>query len=777
VGVNSAIFSIVDIALIRPLPFEDPDRLVYIQTKSSKFQGISVSYSDFLDWKSQSRSFTDMAVSRRFNFNMTGRGIPSLLAGNMVSSSYFKVLGVPPLKGRDFQDDDDRRGANRVAIIGYALWEVRFGKDENIVGQILTLDDQPYTIIGVAPKSQAVAQTAVWVPIGLFADQDLRDRNHRYSRVYARLAPGVSEAQAQAEMDGVARRLASDYPISNNGFGVRVVQMSEFLVGGTRKTYLLLLLASSVILLLGCIHVTTVQVAGVMERQKELSVRLALGASRFRLLRQLMIEVVLLASVSAIIGLVAAHISTTVIVNRYAFLLPVLLESSIDPAVVWFTVLAALVSTSLAYLIPGVYAVNVNIVSALKGESPFSALSRFPSVGRFASVVFQVSVTLALCLSSGLLIKSLYRVVAVDLGFRPQQVLVCYMSLPAARYPSQEKVADFYDRLVPVLKAVPGVQSATIISRLPLTGAYNAVPIEFAGRNESLPAAERPTVDVLEVLPGYFSTLQIPLFQGRDFNENDHKDAPMVAVVDDVLAAKIWPRQNALGQRLRLADPGDASAPWLEVIGVVRQVKQYGPEQAVPRMQVYVPIRQEKHSAPTVAAVVRFDRDVTLVRTGIQQAVYGMDQELWLNAFQTLDSLYHVSEGRRKVSTALISSFAGLGILLGILGIYGAVASAVVRMRRELAVRIALGSTRSQAIVTLMKWIFVSLGVGLSIGILLAFSLKKILASFIFGVGALDPGVYLTACSFVVVLCLAASLIPAWRSVRRVDPQDVLREP
>jgi putative ABC transport system permease protein len=776
VAVNSAIFSVVNVALIRPWPFKDYKRLFYIQTQSPTSPGFSVSYPDFLDWKKQSHSFVEMTAARRFNFNLTGRESPSLLAGNMVSANFFRVLGVPMLLGRDFQEDDDRLGANRVVILGYAMWGST-GKDPDILGKTLILNDELYTVIGVAPPSQVVQQSAVWMPIGLFANQELLDRNHRFCRVIARLAPGVTPTQAQTEMDNIARGLASDYPVSNSGYGVRVVQIYQLYVGGNRTPYVLVLMASLLILIMACVNVATAHMTGIMQRQNELSIRLALGASRLRLLRQMFIEFLLLATFSALAGTAVAYVTVKVMAEKYAFLSVGLSEIKIDPLVIWFTILAAILATIFTYIVPGAFAINVKIANALKGQPRLQIFGKFRSAAGAGLIVLQVSVALALCLCSGLLIKSFYRVVETDLGYEPETALLCFMSPPPVRYPDQDKVTQLYERIVSTVRTMPGVKLATVISRPPLTGAYNMVPIEFTNTVQSPSAGARPVVDVLEVLPQYFATLQIPLLQGRDFTEHDRKGEPMVAIVDDVLAAKTWPKESALGKRLRLADPGDVTAPWLEVVGVVKQVKQYGPEQPVPRMQVYIPIAQEKHSAPIVALAVRFDPHVgeDNVRVGIRNSVATLDSKLWLNSFETLDWLYHLAEGRRKVSVALLTSFAALGILLGFLGISGAVSSSIVRRRRELAIRIALGSTRSQATVNLLKWTLVCVGLGLLLGAFAVMGAKKILTSFLFGVAPLDGTVFIWAIFLVVLLALVATLIPA-RSILRLDPQEVLHE-
>lgn len=774
IGANSSVFAVVNTVLLRPLPLPDPDRLVMVLASSPQFPNMPASYPEFLDWKAECHSFQGMAAYRAIYVNLTGSGVPEHLKGLRVSASFFRELGVGPAVGRDFSDDDDRPGATPVVIISHGLWERKFGSDPAILGKQLVLDDRQYAVVGVAPANEFtyIRGFDVWIPTGLFLGPAMTNRNNRFDGVVARLNPDATLAQAQAEMGTIAQRMAVEFPQSNQGIGAVVLGVASLVTTQGRRPLLLLLSASGLILLLACVNVVTVFVAGAMERRKELSVRLALGADRAILLRQMFVQSALFALAGSALGLAVARLVLAMLTNRFPHVVPRFQEVSLDSTVLWFTGLTAVVVGLLCGLLPALYAFKLNINNELKGNGTWSFLRKYRTTGQTALIVFEVSLAAGLSMVSGLLIKSFYEVERVDLGFNPDRLLSFQVLLPASRYNDADKMSVFYDQAIKRIRNIPGVQSASAVSTLPLSGAYHFINLEVEGAQIEA-AAQRPYVDNPSVLPGYFAAIRSPILQGRDFRETDGVNSAPVAIVDDVLAKQMWPGQNPLGKRIRLADIGDTGPPWREIIGVVHQMKHYGPEKEVPRMQVYTPLFQVPVSS--VAFVVNFLADQRSIQAASQQAIYELDKDLPLDSFRTLDDLLSVFVSGRKVSVLLLGSFAGIGIALGMIGIYGVVSNSVVRMRREIAIRMALGATVRSTIVLVARVGLVGGVAGVLVGTLIVVSMTRVLSAFLFGITPLDLPTYFLTAAFTLLLASIASLVPA-QSLSRLNPQDVLRE-
>jgi putative ABC transport system permease protein len=773
IGINSAVFTVVNAVVIRPLPIPDPDRFTMIMTKSQQFPNMPVSYPEYLDWKKQSRSFQHMATLRLMNVNLTGYGTPEHLKGIRTTASFFKVLGLSPAMGRDFTEDDDRPGAARTVIISHGLWERRFGSDPAILGKPMVLNDQPYTVIGVAPANQFyILAFDLWVPTQLFLDEGMMNRNNRYDAVIARLYPSVTQEQAQAEMETISQRLAAEYPQSEKDIRAEVIGVARMLREFGGKSLKHILTASCLILLLAGVNVVTVFVASAVERRKELSLRMALGAGRAVLLRQFFIQGLIFAGISGVIGLAVAKAGVVFMVSRFPYAIGRFQETTMDGWVVLFTLGTTLAVSLFSCLLPSLYTANLHINSELKGDWSWPTLSRYRFIGQSVLIVFEVSLAVAMSLVSGLLIKSLYEVEKVDLGFNPDRVLSFQVSLPSSRYSGAEKISGFYDLALQNIRILPGVRSASAVSTLPLTGNYHFINLEVEA-DRANPGAKHPYVDSPSVLPGYFEALRCPILYGRDFTESDRGNSLPVAIVDDVLAARMWPGQSALGKRIRLADEGDKGPPWREVVGVVRQMKHYGPEQEVPRFQVYVPLFQQP--TPTMSFVIDFQTDQISTKTAVENVISGLDKDIPLDNIQTMEDLFAVLLSSRKVSVLLWGSFAAIGILLGLVGIYGVVSNSVVRMRREIAIRMALGASVRSAIILVTKLGLLSTLGGVVLGSAIVVCCTKVLSRYLFGVSSLDFPIYFFSAVLIIVLASIASFIPAQRLLR-VNPQDVLKE-
>jgi putative ABC transport system permease protein len=773
IGINSAVFTVVNSVVIRPLPIPDPDRLTIIRTKSQQFPNIPVSYPEYLDWKKQSHSFQHIATLRFMGTNLTGYGPPEHLKGIRTSASFFKVLGLAPAIGRDFTEDDDRPGANRTVIISHGLWKRRFGGDPTILGKSVVLNDQPFTVIGVAPANQFyILGFDLWVPTQLFLDEGMANRNNRYDLVIARLYPSVTQEQAQVEMETISRRLAAEYPQSEKDILAEVVGVARMLKEFGQDSLKHILTASSLILLLAAVNVVTVFLASAVERRKELSLRMALGAGRAVLLRQFLVQGIIFAGISGVIGLVVGRVGVAFLVSRFPYAVGRFQEITLDGRVILFTLGTTLAVSLFSCLLPALYTASLNINSELKGDWSWPALSRYRFIGQSALIVFEVSLAVALSLVSGLLMKSLYEVEKVDLGFNPERVLSFQVSLPSPRYNGADRISGFYALALQNIRSLPGVRSASAVSTLPLTGSYHFINLEVEA-DRANPAAKHPYVDSSSVLPGYFEALRCPVLYGRDFTGSDRAGSLPVAIVDDVLAARMWPGQSALGKRIRLADEGDKGPPWREVVGVVRQVKHYGPEQEVRRFQVYVPLFQQP--TPTMSFVIDFQTGQDSTRSAVEKVIYGLDKDIPLDNVQTMEDLFVVLLSSRKVSVLMWATFAAIGIMLGLVGIYGVVSNSVVRMRREIAIRMALGATVRNAIVLVTKLGLLSTLAGVAIGSGLVLCFTKVLSKYLFGVRSLDLPIYFFSALLIIMLASIASLIPAQRLLR-LNPQEVLKE-
>ena len=771
IGVNSAVFSVVNSVLLRPLPLFEPERVAFIYAKSSQSSYVLVSYPEFQDWRSQSHSFQSMAALIGRLFNMKGKGPPEQLMGYGVTSSIFQTLGIPLAMGRNFTDADEQPGAVRVAVLSHQLWVSRFGGDAAIQGKTIVLDGQSYSIIGVLSANDLYQHVDIWIGVGPFLDQHIMNRETRYTFVAGRLAPSATLASAQTEMEVIAGRLAAQYPQSNKDLGAKVAGAVDLYTGEERKPLLLIGIASALVLLLACVNVVTVFIAGTIERRKELSVRLALGAARSVILRQLFVQSLIFAVVGASLGLLLAKTGLVYLMQRFPVAIFRFRETTIDHTVVWFTVCLALGSTLLSSILPSLYTAKLNINSELKGEWYGTPVSKYRSLGQGALIIFEVALAASLSLVSGLLIKTFYELQKVDLGFNPSHLACFEMSLPDADYKDDPAKAAFYQRAIENLKSIPGVQSVTGALTLPVVTGTHFINLQVDAQSSH--STERPFVDSEGVLPGFFTTLKVPILQGRDFTSADRADAPPVAIVDEELAAQMWPGQSPLGHLLRLADITDNKPPWREIVGVVHQIKVAGPEGKVQRFQVYEPLYQH----PTSLVWFLIDSRVASanLKPSAEKAIHDLAPDLPLEYFSTLNDGLEQIESPRKVSLLLLASFAAVGISLGMIGIYGVVSNSVVRRRREIAIRMALGASVKNSIMLVTKLGLLAALAGIVLGSVLVICLTRVLSAFLFGVTMLDPGIYLFTAIAIAVLALGASLVPA-AALLRLSPQDILKE-
>jgi len=661
-----------------------------------------------------------------------------------------------------------------VAILGHAFWERKFGGDPGVLGKSITLDDRQYTIIGVLQATQlsVLSYPDVYVANGPLVDQHIMERDTRYFFPAGRLKPGMSQAQAQTEMETIASRLAAQYPATNKNMGIRLVGLAEQLTADGRKPLLLLIIASSLIFLLATVNVTTVFLGNTVERGQELGVRLAMGAARSGLGRQLFLQSLMFATMGGALGLLLAKSGLAFFLHRFPAALLRFHETTIDLRVVVVTIGMTAIATLMATLAPALYVFRLKVSGELRGEWSSPALPRYRVLGRGALILFEVSLASALSLVSGLLIRSFYEAEKADLGFNPRHVASFQVNLPPARYKEPARQAAFYKLAVEKLAGLPGMEATSAISGLPLTtqGEVNELDVD----GESPLAGEHLLVEDEAILPGFFRTMRLPLLQGRDFTDADHDGTPPVVIVDDLLAAKLWPGSSPLGKRVRMTLRGGGPPLSLEVVGVVRQIKHFGgPEAKVRWMQVYVP--QYQDPSPTLSFVVNTTIPEAAVKAAAEKTFHELDKDLPVENFQTMDGYLDTILSGRKVTLLLLSGFAAIGIVLGIVGIYGAVANAVIGRRREIAIRMALGATVRGAILVVTRPGLASTAAGIVTGSAIVIGLTRLISSLLFGVTALDPAVYFLSAAILMALALLASLLPAMRLLR-FNIQKILRE-
>ncbi len=775
IGLNVAIFSVVNAVLLRPLPILKPDRVVWLRSKVNQTGApLGTSYPDYLDWKSQSQSFESIAALRALTFTMTGYGPPENLKATAISASGFKTWGINVAVGRDFADGDDQSGANRVAILNHSFWQRKFGGDSGILGKTLALDNRPYTVIGVLPPIplNVLRYPDIYVANAPLIDSHILERDTRYFFPVGRLKPDVSLGQATAEMQTIAARLAAQYPQTNKDMGIRLDGFSDQLTADGRKPLPFLMIASSLILLLAIVNVMTVFLAFTADRSSELTTRLALGASRTALIRQLLIHSLIFGLSGGALGLLLAKLGLALFLQIFPDALSRFQETTIDFHVVLVNIGLALLTSLLAILPAALYAQKLSASSRIVSEWNAATPPKSRALGRAALILLEISLASALSLVSGLLIKSFYEVARIDLGFNPRHVFSFQVNLPITKYKERASQSAFYKTVVQKLANLPGLESTSAISGLPLTNEGNVNQLELDG--ESPLFGQQLLVEDEGILPGFFRTMQIPILKGRDFTDADHEGTPSVAIVDDVLATKLWPGKNPLGKRIRMTGLRDNSPHWIEVIGVVQEIKHFGnPEAKIRWMQIYVP--QYQDPTPTLSFVSSTPLPQNAAQAAAEKSIHDLDKHLPVENFQMMDELLDNAVSGRRAGLILVSSFAAIGIALAMVGIFGVISNYVTRRRREMAIRMALGATRQKAVMIAIRTVLAAAALGVLTGSGIVIGSAGVLSSFLFGITALHAPIYLA--STVIILCLAIlASLAASIGLFRLNIQEALRE-
>jgi predicted permease len=783
IGANTAIFSVVNTVLLKALPYTDPQRLVVLWTDNPKlqlgFREVPPANADIPVWRARTQSFAQMAVFRPNLADLASDGEPERVGGVAVSAEFFPLFGVAPLAGRVFTPAEDQPGDDKVAIISHALWQRRFGGAPDIIGKTLTISAENRVIVGVMPSGfhfprgpemppifGFAGRTDVWVPLAWSAQR--WQAAGRETVVLARLKSGVAQAQAQAELETIIKQPDQPHTSQAKGWTVEVRPLHTQVVGNTQSLLLILLGAVGVLLLIACVNVANLLLARATTRSREIAVRTALGASRARVVRQLLTEGLLLAVCGGVAGMLLARWLLPVLIALSPANIPRLDEVRIDWLVLGFTLLLSLCASVLFGLAPALTASRVNLNETLKAAGQRTA--GLPQ-RRWADglIVAEVALTFVLLVAAGLCLRSLARMQAVDPGFRLSQVTAFEMMLPTKKYSSHQSRISFFEQLLAQLNATPGVEAAAAISILPLSGMDSGEGVTVEG-NVSTNREEAPIVERREITSDYFKALSVPLLKGRVFTAQDHADAPLVLVVSETFARQMLPNKDPLGIRVRLGRAGNQN-PWRTIVGVVGDVRSSSLT-AVTKPQFYLPHTQWNRSGLTV--VMKSPLAQAELIAAAKASVKALDPALPLTKIQTMENVLHTATVRPRFGALLLALFAGLALLLALIGIYGSVAWAVGQRTPEIGLRLALGATPLDLLRLVIGQGLKPVLFGLAFGLAGAFTLTRLLSGLLFGVSVTDPATFIAITSSLLIVALLACYLPARRATK-VDPLIALR--
>jgi len=776
IGANTAIFSVVNGVLLRPLAYPDAGRLMMIFETDSNFTHNSVAYPNFLDWRRESRSFTDIGAARSDDFNFTGVGVPEHISGEYVSASLFPTLGVAPFMGRSFLPQDDRQGAPCALMLAYGFWKQRLGADPNVVGKVLTLNAMSCGVVGVLrPDFRFRERAQVYVPIEQYNSVELRTRESRPGiSVVGRLKPGVTMEAAQAEIASICSVLAGQYPKTNAGHGARLIPMKADIVGYIQSTLLLLVGAVGFVLIIACANVANLLLARSTARKREFAIRTALGAERGRIVRQLLTESVLLSLGAAAIGLLLARWGTSLVLAAAPDSLPRAAEIGIDPYVLLFTLAVSILTGILFGLAPALHGANANPQESLKEGARGAGGGRHRAESVFVAV--EIGLAVILLAGAGLMMQSVWRLLQVDPGFNTRNILTTQVALSPKVMASPSAIRLAFAQMLGRVAAIPGVQSVAITSQVPLGPSDTEIP--FWPGTGPQPPQDRITSAMFSIVtPDYLKTMQIPLRRGRFFTERDNLASPPTVVIDDVLARHFFPGQDPVGRQISVMVLGP-----VQIAGVVGHVKLGGldsDDTAKIRDQIYfsfhqVPDKFMFGALVGLTLVLRTGPEPLSLLSGVRAQVAGPTQDQPIYAVSTMEQLILGSLAERRFTMLMLIVFAATALLLAAVGIYGVMSCAVTRRTHELGIRVALGSSRREIVGLVLRQGMLLAAIGLAGGLMAALALTRLMAGLLYGVRPADPATLGAVALVLGAIALAACYIPARRATA-VDPVVALR--
>ncbi|HXD34174.1 MAG TPA: ABC transporter permease [Pyrinomonadaceae bacterium] len=787
IGANTAIFSVVNAVLLRPLPFEEADRLVFLNETAKTMDEISVSYPNFTDWRNQNKVFEKIGVYNRGSYNLTGAGEAERIVTAQMSADMFDALRVKPGWGRLYTNDEDKPGSDPVVVLSYALWQRRFGGQSSILNQAITLNNKSYTVIGIMPQGfQMPTRVEMWVPVGQLSGQTswLERGNHPGLYGVARLKPGVTLAQARAEMDMIGANLEKQYYDSNAGNGVGVRPLVEIYISDVRRPLWVLFAAVGFVLLIACANIANLLLARATARQKEMAIRAAMGAGRFRIVRQLLTESVLLGLIGGALGLLLARWGVALILYISPDAIPRANEIGLDWRVMAFTIGIAFVTGLLFGIVPALQAGVVDVHETLKETGRGTSRKHWL---RSSLVVVEVATTLILLIGAGLMIRSFYRLQRVNPGFSYEHLTSFSVSLPEKKYKTSVEQESFYKRLLENLRGLPGVEVSAAASGLPLGNNGWQTSFRIDGR-PAPPRNQTPLMEACLVTPDYFKAMNIPLKRGRFFTDQDDRahlagkdlsklddDEKEIAglnaiIIDEEFARRYWPNEDPVGKRVKM---GSEEKPrFLTVQGVVGRVKMEGLNQDSNRVQGYFPFLQIPSSDMTV--VVKGSTDPNQLVSAIRQQVKQIDPDQPIYSVRTMDQIRSESVSGERLNLTLLSLFAGIALVLAIVGIYGVMSYSVTQRTHEIGIRMAIGARPRDVFKMILGQGMLLAVIGVVCGLLGAFALTRLMASMLFGVEATDPLTFASISLLLTMVALVACYIPGRRATK-VDPVVSLR--
>jgi putative ABC transport system permease protein len=784
IGANTAIFSVVNAVLLRPLPFTDPQRLIIVGETNAGQKGAEeqngIAPANYLDYVKNNNTFERMgafSMTVRTGFNLGGADDPERVTAANIAADLFPTLGINPIYGRQFLPEEQKEGNNRSVILSYGLWQRRFGADPGIINKTITLNGFSYLVVGVMPKGfqfptkdllpelQSLAKPVeLWVPLSI-SDASWTARGSRFLHVVGRLKPGVTIEQANSDLNVIAARLAQQYE-QDLGWTAKVVSLQEQMVGSIRLALLVLFGAVGFVLLIACTNVANLLLARAATRRKEIAVRLALGANRLRLVRQLLTEGFLLVLLGGPLGMLLAWAGVNILVSISPQSIPLPSQLALDGRIVAFTLLVSFLTAIIFGLVPALQSSKVDLSNAMKEGGTRGTTSSGLRV-RNILVVSELMLAVVLLVGAGLMVKSFIRLQNVDPGFNPNNTLSFQYTLPTSRYPDDPEIIVFNNQLIERLKALPGVESVSGASALPLGKASNYTSFTIDGR-PPLPPAEFLLSEHIGVFPDYFKTMRVELRKGRDFTAQDTKQSSQVVIINEAMANQFWPNEDPIGKSIKIDYDQGVSR---EIIGVVNNIKNFSLD-TPPKPEMYV--SQLQFPFQSTFLVVHSKGDPKNMIMPVTKAVAGIDKDQPIYNVKPMTDVLNASVARQRFTMLLMSCFAVVAAALAAIGLYGVMSYSVSLRTQEVGIRLALGSQRSDILKLIigqgLKLAFIGIGIGLSI----AFGLTRLLQSLLFGISASDPVTFIAIALLLVVVAFLASIIPARRAMR-VDPMVALR--
>jgi len=775
IGANTAIFSVVNGVLLRPLPFRDSSRLYLLTERLPAFPILAPSYQNFVDWRAQNSSFEDIAAVHNLTFTMTGMGAPERLQAQMASANLFPLLGVGAIQGHTFLPEEDRAGGSPVALVSYGLWQRRFSGARDVLGKDIILDNQTYTITGVLPPGfQFLRPVDVMVPFEPWANTLPDDRSwHPGIIAVGRLKPGVSGEQARADMEIIGQRLAKQYPVYDTDVSINVFEMHDQLVQNVRPALLVLLGAVGLVLLIACVNVANLLLARASSRQREIAIRTAIGAARMRIVRQLLTESITLSCAGAVFGLLLAWVTMAPLLRLAAANVPNVGPIGLDGRVLLFTLGLALFAGVIFGLAPALQTAKLDLRAMLNEATRGSTGGVRHQRVRNVLVVTEVALAILLLIGAGLLLRSFERLQNVQPGFEPENLLVADVPLSPQAYPQSPERMAFFDRLLERARALPGVRSAGGAVALPVSGTAGVLHFNIEGRAPKSPR-DFIVIGYRPVSPGYLQTLGVPLAQGRLLTDADTERGPFVVVVNQAMVRRYFPDGSAMGKHVQIGATPTNQIPFMEIVGIVGDVKQSLATD--PQAEMYLPIRQADAMLPifSLSIVLRTQGDPRTEISSLRSAIHDLDPNQPVEKIRTMQENISSSVTEPRFRTVLLGIFAMSALLLSVIGLYGLMAYSVSQRVHEIGIRMTLGAQKRD-----VMWMIVGQGMlltllGVGIGSAAAVLLTKLLVRFLYGVSATDPVTFAAVSLVLLVVALLACYLPARRATK-VDPMIALR--